>query len=198
LVFPLVLLFFGNGLALLPLIGQYWLWILLLYIPAGIITAFGKWYFFCRDCRDAFDKAVCGFKAEKNLAAPDVPSFDDLSQWLSWMKWMYDEHYGSNRWIDETTDAAGAVTYSIRLPVWTRNKGRICTWMMYWWIVAPWSFLSDFVHRLFKRIMQMFGGWFNKMAAWVFGNVPSPIVVPPTPPAQKAELPARSYTQFRP
>lgn len=175
-IFALVMTLFCDISALGTWLASHWIACVLSYIPAGVLTAFVKWYFYCHNCKDHFDRGVRAFKSAKKLPDPDVAILT-TEQWAECLPWLYNSNY-YGRWVNYTNDK-GTETYSIELPRWATNKSRIATWMAWWWIVLPWSFISDFVHRLFNRLIEVFGKLFNRMAAWIWGTLPAPVVVPP-------------------
>jgi hypothetical protein len=176
----LVLVVFSDIMAAGSWATTQWLPIVLLYVPAGVLTGFVKWYFFCHDCKDEFDRGVCEFKRQKQLGSPNVAILTP-EEWAVCLPWMSTD-YIWNRWVELARAPDGTLTYSIALPRWSNNKGRIGTWMTWWWIVAPWSFVRDFVRRIFRRITELFGRAFNAVATWIWGTLPDPVVVPPKDP----------------
>lgn len=163
---------FGSGLTTaLSWVAAYWVWILALYLPGAILTALTKWYYFCHDCKEDLEERICSWKRTQGLADPDKPTLPaDLR--MRFLKWLYDGAGYPRRWVRKIdTTQSQPEQYELILPTWQQHKARICTWMTWWWIVAPWSFVHDFVHRLFGHIMKLVGGWFNKIAIWVFGDL---------------------------
>ena len=183
-LFVALLVIFGNGLTtILPWIGQHWLLILATYLPAGVLTALVKWYFFCHDDKEDFEKAVCAFKREHRLPSPDLPIVVEPSDRVALMEYLLGGRFSSSRWVVKSGPATAPV-YTAVWPTWQKNKARITTWMSWWWVVAPWSVLHDFIHRLFQRIMHVMGGWLIAMSNWIHGDVAVNFdVTPVTPPA---------------
>jgi hypothetical protein len=176
-----ILCFLGNGSTILPWLAAHWLPAAATYIPAGIITAFVKWFFFCHTDKEALEKVICDWKRQQGLPNPELPVIPSANR-KAFLQWLSAQRYSMSHWVDKETDKDGKITYSLVLPSWTKNKSRIAVWMTWWWVVAPWSLVHDFMHHLFRRIMQLFGGWFNAIATWIYSDISSNFVVPADPP----------------
>ncbi len=140
-----------NPLSLLAVLAAYFLiggwW--------GVV----KWWVFLRDQLEEYQEAKEKFLRNHGID----PSIKELPQetkvrWKKWLsentKWDGENH----RRLDEAPRARS-------------NKARIMRWMSFWPISMIWSFLDDFVKRVFKTIYQRIAGFLQRMADNMFGKL---------------------------
>lgn len=146
----------------------------LLYLAAGVVWSFVKWFSFLHRSRDDLRERREKFKdsyekhikssqyapQSRKIAVPGrldlpgeeekepikIPTFED-----------YLRDYGSS---------------SLKRPTAADNKGRIIGWMAFWPFSFVGTFLNDPVRRLFNALFRHFKMLYQKMVDHVFRNDP--------------------------
>jgi hypothetical protein len=190
-LFLLLLLTCGNGLSVVqwvrtnPMLFLQWAGIFLVsYIPAGLLVAFIKWWYWNKDDDEEFRDVRDAWLRDHGLALIDGSVPPAVRK--DFLKYLVNNHY---RWArhENTYDRDSKIVPY--WPTWRDNKARIGSWMTWWWIVGPWSLIDDVVRNLFKRIMQMFGGWFDRISNAIHGHMKDNFDLPESPePAHESEL----------
>jgi len=55
-------------------------------------------------------------------------------------------------------------------PKVSKHKAKIARWMSCWFTSLLWTFLSDFITDLFRRIVDLFSGFFQRISNRVFAK----------------------------
>lgn len=140
-----------NPLAILAILAAYFL--------IGGVWGIVKWWVFLRDRLEDYQEAREKFLRNQGLD----PSIKELPQEtkVKWKKWLSD----NTKWDGEDHRRLDEA------PRARTNKARIMRWMSFWPISMIWSFLDDFVKRVFKTIYQRIAGFLQRMADNMFGKL---------------------------
>lgn len=144
----LILQFFGD-IHVFSYIGTHpiyaTLWVIA-YLGVGIGYAFLRWTWFLLIRKLKFKKAKNRFFERENITENTVPSH--LAE-----QWKYE-----------------VLPYS-QQPRARAHKYRIIHWMAYWPWSAIWFFVSDFIHKIFKNLYELFHTSFQKISDWMWRGV---------------------------
>lgn len=129
------------------------------YFALGAVWGVVKWWIFCRDrleeyeeARDAFLKRM-GQPAGTKVVPPEL-----RKDW---------KHY-----LDRTSKDI-AQTPQVR-----EHKSKIMRWMTFWVVSIIWSFINDFVKRVFRTIYQKLSNFLQRISDNMFGSMKEDLDIP--------------------
>src|SRR5690606_21834409 len=109
---------------------------------AGVVWAFLKWYFKCRDKREEL-----------------------LEGKSNWIDMHGDASFeGKSNWIDMHGDASWAKHVNNSRPKAKDNKSRIMRWIGYWPTSMIWTLLDDFLTRVVRTVYNHISTCFEKIS----------------------------------
>ncbi len=135
---------FANPLRLLAVVVAYFL--------SGGVWGTVKWWIFAKDCLEEYEERRDEFLRDKGLVAGVVVPPQFRKEWRDTLN--RDRGYSrlhSGRTLAEAPRARD-------------NKSSIMRWMSFWPISMLWSFLDDFVKRVFKTIYQRIHNFLQRIA----------------------------------
>lgn len=134
---------FGNPLRLMAVVAAYFL--------LGGVWGTVKWWIFARDRLEEYEELRDDFLRNKNLPSGTVVPQEFRREW----KEKLERNRGSYRHGGRTLAEA---------PRARDNKSRIMRWMSFWPVSMLWSFLDDFVKRVFRTIYQRIHNFLQRIA----------------------------------
>lgn len=122
------------------------------YLAAGVVWGFVKWFFFILKIRDVYEKIRAEFLVRTNATVIDETNRDKFwSEITTRSSYLLPSRYHFNSFPPKASE----------------NKGRIVFWMAYWPASALWTILNDpltrFYKMVFNRLLTIFEGISNKM-----------------------------------
>ena len=115
-----------------------------LYFVAGTVWGVIKWYLYCRDRLEEY------LDGKRKWLKGRVGTPEDLTQ--AWR-----DHCSRYKVINK--------------PIVSEHKTNILRWMAFWPISLAWSFLDDFVRRVFRAIYQHIAEFLQGVSDRVFAGV---------------------------
>jgi hypothetical protein len=132
---------------------------LIAYFILGTVWGIIKWRLFCQDSLDEYEEAKAEFL--RGLGLP------------SGTKIIPDEH--KTAWANRLQNARkyvnGNYVSLADIPQAKDHKSRILRWMSFWCVSIIWSFMHDFVTRIFNSIYRSIAEFLQRMADSMFANV---------------------------
>lgn len=127
------------------------------YFVIGAIWGIVKWWIFCHDSLEAYKEQRDNWLRNHNVPAGTVP-VELRTEW--------NQYISSNR-------------MRISVPPQVRDhKADIIRWMAFWVVSIVWSFLDDFVKRIFRTIYQKLAKTLQGMSDNIFGDMRKDLEVP--------------------
>ena len=114
------------------------------YLFGALVWSFTKWLFFLYDFRDKRDEAVERFKANRSIGVQGELTLDDIHRNL-----------GHERY--KRTYLSGTVKFR-------DYKAMVTSWAIWWPASLIGTLLDDLVRKLVHRIIDLFGGLYQKAA----------------------------------
>ena len=124
------------------------------YIAVGIPWAIFKWYLYAKDRLEEYEVAKTKFsklKGNEGLAVDEIHRL-----WLLNVK--------------EEKRTGWTAAFNDFPPKVSKHKAKIARWMSCWFTSLLWTFLSDFITDLFRRIVDLFSGFFQRISNRVFAK----------------------------
>lgn len=134
---------FDNPLKLVAVVAAYFL--------LGGVWGTVKWWIFARDCLEEYEELRDNFLRNKNLPAGTTVPQAFRREWKQNLDRNRDRSYNGYRTLAEAPRARD-------------NKSRIMRWMSFWPVSMLWSFLDDFVKRVFRTIYQRIHNFLQRIA----------------------------------
>ena len=140
----------SNPLQTLILVGSYFL--------LGAIWGTIKWWIFCHDRLEEYNDLKQEFFQKNGVpAGTKVVPAELKAEWRG----LLERHTAYNRGGGKLSDAPSA----------KKNKSRIMRWMSFWPFSMVWSFINDFVKRVFRSIYQKIAGYLQHISDSMFGKI---------------------------
>jgi len=124
------------------------------YVVAGIIWGFVKWFFYVLKIRDRY----AAFRKNWIATHGDI---DDAP---------YTDGYGKKGSTRKIVFQNEARVQHVIPPSADKNKGRIIFWMTYWPASAVWTLLNDPITRLWKFVYNRLGALFERISKAMFSK----------------------------
>jgi len=163
LTFGALLQWFGN-VDIIQYIKSYPLFILSCagaYFALGAVWGVVKWWIFCRDRLEDYEEARDSFLKENKVpAGTKVVPVELRLDWKRKLKSSY-----------RTQGLA-------EVPQVRTHKAKIMNWMTFWVISIIWSFINDFVKRIFRTIYQRLSSFLQGISDKMFGSVKDDLEMP--------------------
>lgn len=131
----------------------------LAYFACGAVWGIIKWWIFCRDRLEEYEDARAEFLKKKGITGTKVVPPELREEW----KRNLEDRYGKNL----------SATPQVR-----DHKSQIMRWMTFWVISIIWSFIHDFVTRIFRTIYQKMHGMLQGISDKMFGSIKEDLEVP--------------------
>jgi hypothetical protein len=141
---------FDNPLKLLAMVAAYFL--------LGGVWGTIKWWIFSKDRLEEYEELRDDFLRNKNLPAGTAVPQQFRREW----KEKLERHRGHGRYGHGRTLAEA--------PRARDNKSRIMRWMSFWPVSMLWSFLDDFVKRVFKTIYHRISNFLQRISDNMFAK----------------------------
>lgn len=125
------------------------------YFALGAVWGVIKWWLFCHDALEEYEERrakffeINGLPRDTKVVPPEFRT-----------KWR-DSHY------------------YVELPQVKHHKIQIIRWMSFWVISMIWSFINDFVKRIFRTIYQRMATYLQGIADRMFSTVKDDFDIPP-------------------
>jgi len=130
------------------------------YFALGAVWGVIKWWIFCRDRLEDYEEARAEFLKKKGQpAGTKVVPVELRAEWKSTLE----RSYSGN--LSET-------------PQVRTHKAKIMRWMTFWVVSIIWSFINDFVKRVFRTIYQKLSAFLQSISDKMFGNIKDDFDVP--------------------
>lgn len=148
---------------------------LVAYLLLGTVWGVIKWRIFCADRLDDYEELKYEFLKGKGLPASTKTVPVELrKEWSEKVERTKD--YRTNQTIADVPSARV-------------HKAMIMRWMSLWVISILWSFLNDFLKRVFQSVYKKIAAFLQRIAAnvWSGGNVADDLNVPTEAPRNNTE-----------
>lgn len=134
------------------------------YFALGAVWGVVKWWIFCRDRLEEYEEARDKFLKENNQPTGTKVVPPELRQrWKDYLE-------RSKSYRDSST---------LGQPPQVRDhKAKIMRWMTFWVVSIIWSFINDFVKRVFRTIYQKLSNFLQTISDNMFGNVKDDFDIP--------------------
>lgn len=139
-----------NRISVIPFIKEHYLYCLEglgVYLVAGVVWSFAKWFLFLMKFRGKFQDKKEGFLREKALPPGSNVPEQHLKQFQTELGFYNVNGYSLNK-----------------VPQASESKSKIVAWMAFWPCSMIGFVLNDPVRRLFNAIFAYFKGSYQKMA----------------------------------
>ena len=141
------------------------------YLLVGAGWSVGKWFSLLHKQRDQLSvvkeswvrqwnkdhKGQPGLVLKPNDRVPDGAAWDDFATFVENSDYSPNRHYG---WKPEDRQDL--------VPEWSRYKGKLTSWVMFWPTSAFWTLLNDPLVRAGKYIVQRLKNVYRRVADHVF------------------------------
>jgi hypothetical protein len=124
------------------------------YFALGAVWGVVKWWIFCRDRLEEYEEARDAFLKSKNVPAGTKVVPVELRK----------------EWKDKLQSSRLTIGLS-ETPQVRTHKAKIMNWMTFWVISIVWSFINDFVKRVFRTIYQKLSIFLQDISDKMFGSV---------------------------
>jgi hypothetical protein len=138
---------FGNPLRLAIVVAAYFL--------LGGVWGTIKWWIYAKDRLEEYEELRDEFLRDKNLPTGTAVPVEFRKEWK--------ERLERRRGYREGRTLAEA-------PTARDNKSRIMRWMSFWPISMLWSFLDDFIKRVFKTIYHRISSFLQRISDNIFAK----------------------------
>lgn len=145
---------FSNPLKLAAIVASYFAF--------GAVWGTVKWWIFCRDRKEDYNNMKDAFLREKGVAPGTKVVPEEHRQ--AWQTALRNEANNAYRRQNDSWTLAEA-------PRVRDNKAKIMRTMSWWPISMIWSFLDDFIKRVFRTIYYKISGVLQRIADKMFGDV---------------------------
>ena len=137
------------------------------YFALGAVWGTIKWWIYCHDRLEDYEDAKASFL--KSRGVPDGTKVVPVELRAEWKDKLSRGIYVHDRRYSE----------DLSLPPQVRqHKAKIMRWMSFWVISMIWSFINDFVKRVYRTIYQKMAGYLQAIGDRMFGNVKADFEVP--------------------
>jgi len=163
LLFGAMLQWFGN-VDIIQYVKSYPLFILSCagaYFALGAVWGVIKWWIFCRDRLEDYEEARDIFLNENKVPAGTKVVPVELR--LAW-KAILEKSFKTASLVD--------------VPQVRTHKAKIIRWMTFWVISIIWSFINDFVKRIFRTIYQKISNFLQGISDKMFRSVKNDLEIP--------------------
>ena len=133
------------------------------YFALGAVWGVIKWWIFCRDRLEEYEEVRDSFLKKNGQPAGTKVVPPELRQ--KWKDYL-DHSYGNSR------NRLGVP------PQVLDHKSKIMRWMSFWVVSIIWSFVNDFVKRVFRTIYQNLSSFLQRISDNMFGNVKDDFDIP--------------------
>lgn len=137
----------ANPLKLVAIVASYFL--------LGAIWGTAKWWIFVRDRLEEYEELRDDFLRNKGLPTGQTVPVTYRQEWKQMLE--RSRSYRDGRTLSEAPRARD-------------NKGRIMRWMSFWPVSMLWSFLDDFVKRVFKTIYYRIANFLQRISDNMFAK----------------------------
>jgi len=127
------------------------------YFALGAVWGVIKWWIFCRDRLEEYEEA-----REKFLKSKGQPTGTKVVPPELRPEW--------RNYLDRNKDYRTGDNLSVPPQVRT-HKAKIMRWMTFWVVSIIWSFINDFVKRIFRTIYQRLSTFLQRISDNMFGTV---------------------------
>lgn len=149
LIFATLLQFFGK-IDIIDYVRQNPLFLVscvVSYFALGVIWSIVKWWIFCRDKLEEFEEFRDQFLSDREITGTKVIPAKYKKEWLDKISYRKE---------------------LVKPPQVRENKSRILRWMTFWVVSIIWSFINDFVKRVYRTIYQKMAGFLQSMSDKIF------------------------------
>lgn len=129
------------------------------YFALGAVWGVIKWWIFCRDRLEQYEEARDAFLKENGQPSGTKVVPVELRQ-----KWKY--------YLNRTNEDIS------QTPQVREHKSKIMRWMTFWVVSIIWSFINDFVKRVFRTIYQKLSNFLQRISDNMFGGVKEDLDIP--------------------
>lgn len=137
---------FGNPLRLVAVVAAYFL--------LGGFWGTIKWRIFAKDRLEAYEELRDEFLSDKHIPTGTAVPVEFRKQWKERL---------------ERRRSSGGRTLA-EAPSARDNKSRIMRWMSFWPVSMLWSFLDDFIKRIFKAIYHRISSFLQRISDNIFAK----------------------------
>lgn len=129
------------------------------YFALGAVWGVVKWWIFCRDRLEEYEEARDAFLKRNGQPSGTKVVPPELRK-----EWKY--------YLDRTSKDI-AQTPQVR-----EHKSKIMRWMTFWVVSIVWSFINDFVKRVFRTIYQKLSNFLQRISDNMFGSMKEDLDIP--------------------
>lgn len=144
---------------------------LLAYFMLGASWGVVKWWLFCKDHAEDYKDAKAKFLQSKNLS-PNLPVIpENLRE--AWKNHLIGDWHGPLK-----GERSGL---RLNEQLYVRNhKALVLRWMSFWIISMIWSFINDFVKRMFRAIYYRIANFLQRISdnIWQGANADEDLKIP--------------------
>jgi len=164
--FLLAWLLFGN---LWPLMLEHpWHFVLypIAWVVLGMLWSFPRWIIFLKRVLKEYNAAHAAYlngvsRNYVNDHYVDNPNTED--GWVKNGSYRFINNYGM-KWSEDKPP-------HIQPPSFAPNRKRLVAWVTLWPWSFVWTFASEVVMKGIRHVVNMFGGTYQRLSAWVFSGV---------------------------
>lgn len=129
------------------------------YFALGAVWGVVKWWIFCRDRLEEYEEARDAFLKRNGQTSGTKVVPPELRK-----EWKY--------YLDRNSKDI-AQTPQVR-----EHKSKIMRWMTFWVVSIVWSFINDFVKRVFRTIYQKLSNFLQRISDNMFGSMKEDLDIP--------------------
>jgi hypothetical protein len=166
LVFGALLQWFGNVdiITYIRMNPTFIVSCLAAYFACGAVWGVVKWWIFCRDKLEEYEETRAEFFRSKNIPTSTKVVPPELRQ--EWKEYLSrNTPYGQRDKVGQP-------------PQVRDHKAKIMRWMTFWVVSIIWSFINDFVKRVFRTIYLRLSTFLQRISDNMFGNIKDDFEVP--------------------
>lgn len=148
-----------------------------IYILAGIVWAFVKWYFYLKNILHDYKLIKEEALKEWEIISKEGPQGKHTLQSIIYETWR-DSHqyYSKNLKIERAGNfiesfPAKSNEYKLIIPEASKNKSLIVSWIIHWPISLIWTMINDPVRKFVSFMFEKIKGIFQRMSDSIFSSV---------------------------
>ena len=144
------------------------------YFALGAVWGVIKWWIFCRDRLEDYEEARAEFLKKKGQpAGTKVVPVELRAEWKSTLERSSPLVKGVA--LSRMPHDSGNLSET---PQVRTHKAKIMRWMPFWVVSIIWSFINDFVKRVFRTIYQKLSAFLQSISDKMFGNIKDDLDIP--------------------
>lgn len=129
------------------------------YFACGAVWGIIKWWIFCHDKLETYQEKRDAFFREHNVdSSTKVVPPELRERWKRVVESVQQDYRNGDKEFGKP-------------PQVRTHKAQIMRWMSFWVISMVWSFINDFVKRVFRTIYQRLAAFLQRISDNLFGSI---------------------------